>query len=863
MLNSTSTIHLEKLHGLLDNAPNITRKLLRASREFRSIPMEKIFQAIDSLRISWTQLSEQDLAPLRSELLRQLSPESADAALAEVPSLLNSTLLRQKISAECLAIPPFAPASGLDTTFREYQPLGVILQVISGNVFLTALSSWLLATLTRNASLYKLSRQETVFFPLWLRLIERTPEAAFLRPFSEAVITLDAEERSQVQKLVHGIVVWGGEDAVRAYRDGAPARTRLLIFGPKLSFAFVAPSALTSREGIQETARQLATQISSFDQAACTAPQFVWVDGTWEQICQLAEEVQAASRSCPAMGPIDSNAAADLQKQRTLVEVEEALGQSRCFWDVPIQSTARVWAQKNPSMDPSPLHRTLRLQPFPGWPTFSELTEPYRGQLQSCGIAGNKEEFTMISEQLRDNGITRILSIHEMSSGEITDSHDGLMDLPQLLNLTFSRQLPEWIDAAPYPVLPPYQSIRRLQQVVGTRSWKQFTSLPLMNGDRFRKAPSVTPENIFDEGGNVTRSGGSTGAPKYSVFNGESWRALRTFGAEMFRRAGLKSSDKIANFFIAGDLYGSFVSVNHINEELGARSFNFAGCYQVDEVLRTLQLFSINVIQGIPTEILPLLRKIHALDPNIRLERVLYAGAPLSREDELWLRQSFGIQQISSIIGANDGGMFAYQCPKLHGPMHHAYDEYNFIELLREDGSIASLQEPGELVLSSLYKSSQKLVRYQIGDLAQWEQNQCGCITPQGEPVRTFRFLGRSDSTVSIGHHNLPLSKVFSKIEDLGLGVTLQARVQSIDGLDSISLYIEHPEGSLSQRDLVHQTLLDEFPGLKKDIENGKVHSSSPEIYFVQHIQRDPRTGKVRPCIDLRVESSTIKPVSL
>ena len=68
----------------------------------------------------------------------------------------------------------------------------------------------------------------------------------------------------------------------------------------------------------------------------------------------------------------------------------------------------------------------------------------------------------------------------------------------------------------------------------------------------------------------MSRSGGSTGIPKFSVYDRADWNSLIDAGERAVRFAGLRMNDRLANCMMAGDLYGSFVSFDHINSRIGA-----------------------------------------------------------------------------------------------------------------------------------------------------------------------------------------------------------------------------------------------------------------------------------------------------
>ena len=218
----------------------------------------------------------------------------------------------------------------------------------------------------------------------------------------------------------------------------------------------------------------------------------------------------------------------------------------------------------------------------------------------------------------------------------------------------------------------------------------------------------------------------------------------------VLKKCGLQQGDRMANFMLAGDLYGGFVSFDHINSQLGVTTFAFAGSDDVELFVKTVGQFNINVVQGVPTSLLPFLRKAKSINPNLTIEKVIYAGSPMASADKQWLRKRLGTQKISSVIGANDGGQIAYQCQYLKANEHHLVEDYNYIELVDDHGQPVADGEEGRILITSLEKYAFPLIRYDIGDSGRFVEKNCSC----GERVRTIQYLGRSDETLAVGMLN-------------------------------------------------------------------------------------------------------------
>ena len=150
----------------------------------------------------------------------------------------------------------------------------------------------------------------------------------------------------------------------------------------------------------------------------------------------------------------------------------------------------------------------------------------------------------------------------------------------------------------------------------------------------------------------------------------------------VFRATGLTRGDRLANCLMAGDLYGSFISFNHVNYRLGITNFCFADRVDTESFYDIWKRFKLNVIQGIPTSIMPLLRSIKKNHPDFLIEKVMYAGQPMSLQDRKWLKESLNTQRVSSVIGTTEAGQIGYQCEHQQGQAHHLIDDYTYLEIV-------------------------------------------------------------------------------------------------------------------------------------------------------------------------------------
>lgn len=152
-------------------------------------------------------------------------------------------------------------------------PLGTLLHISAGNVDALPAYSVLEGLLAGNINILKLpSNDNGLSIYLLRKLIEYIPQLenyiyVFDTPSSD-VKTIEA-----LMELVHGIVVWGSDEAVKAVRIHAPINTKIIEWGHKLSFAYLYDLDISD-----ELLKGLAKHILDTKQLLCSSCQVIYVN---------------------------------------------------------------------------------------------------------------------------------------------------------------------------------------------------------------------------------------------------------------------------------------------------------------------------------------------------------------------------------------------------------------------------------------------------------------------------------------------------------------------------------------------------------------------------------------------------------
>jgi phenylacetate-CoA ligase len=323
---------------------------------------------------------------------------------------------------------PDATGAGL---VRAY-PLGVVAQVLAGNVFLGGVIALAQALLTRNAVLLKLSREDTGFTTLFVRSLREADEDGLV---SSAVTVCSWDSRQEefnevVRSEADGVVVWGGASAVAAY-PAERCRGPVSHYGPRFGIGLVLAGA-----DLDRSLPALAWDVALWEQQACSSPRLLLVEdpdgsGSWPRT--------VAAGLDGALGEVRR----DLPPRRlTLDEKTEILSLRELAWwsnEAEILTTTTmdhsVLLQRQPPQNVPIGFRTVLVTALPGLERLSEVLAPYRAGLQTAVLAAPAARWPGAADALARAGITQITAAGAAAARFLGLPHEGDFALRRLVRL--------------------------------------------------------------------------------------------------------------------------------------------------------------------------------------------------------------------------------------------------------------------------------------------------------------------------------------------------------------------------------------------------------------------------------------------
>lgn len=739
-------------------------------------------------------------------------------------------------------------------------PLGAVCHVAAGNIFLGSVDSLVMGMITKNVNVLKISRQDPVFPHLFLEALLEEDHTG--RIASSLAVTSWSHANVAMMELVgrvfDGILLFGGEEAVKSYRQIASPGTQVLAFGPKLSWGLI-------RDGLDEEALRIAVSgfahdVALWEQRACTSCQNLFVEGP-ELAREVAERLHGELTSLEATLPqnrIHPDEAVDIRKERERVFWESHSGAQRLFEG----RGHTVILGEGADVVPSPLNRTVYVNALEDWrDLFHGNLRHMAYYMSTAGVAAPDAVLDETLRGLESLEVLRFCLPGTMGLGADGEaSHDGVhlaLGLVRLVNredLSVDRLGRHYDETSRREARQLAELNRLVARAVKSPFYRELyrgVKLPLMSLEDFARLPVLEKSHLeahcppFDtsmltgssEGSYIFTSGGTSGAPRRICWTNEEFRQSLHVLGRGFRALGIGPEDRVANLMKAGSLYTGFLAVNGGLEQTGCQILSLTANQSLDETLDLLEAMKPNVAMAMTSTLVQLAERVREQGRHIHLDRLFYTGEAMPESSRTLVEAVFGARRIGSLsYGAVEIGPLGFQCDCCR------HDEFH----LAEDWAYLEFGDDGEVFATGTDRLLHPIIRYRIGDRAEWVQELCAC----GRKTPRFRLLGRSDYYVRLLYNDLFLVEIERAL----------ARFSELTPVYQVSVWdaAEGIEARLDVEGYDRQGLSEAFRKALK--EEASEFLSLPgfgcpfeiRILAPGGIPRVGRTDKVRRIVDLR-----------
>ncbi|MEU6233498.1 phenylacetate--CoA ligase family protein [Kitasatospora sp. NPDC047058] len=388
----------------------------------------------------------------------------------------------------------------------------------------------------------------------------------------------------------------------------------------------------------------------------------------------------------------------------------------------------------------------------------------------------------------------------------------------------------------------------------------ELTDLPVVPQTEFWQANTPRGNRLLTgplEEAVVFKSGGTTGSPKFSFYSRAEWREFTTsFGAGLVD-AGLRPGHRVADLFYAGDLYASYTFILdalHRSPVANVR-LPIGGAAPLESTAQTLEQFEAEVVAGTPTTLCGLADHLLASGRELpHVELLLFGGEGLYPDQQPLLARVFPNARVSSIgYAAVDAGLLGRPVPGPDTRVHRVFAPETIVEILDDHTGEPVTAEgvPGRVVVTDLRRRLMPVLRYPVGDRAEWTDVAAG----------QFRILGRAQEGVRVGPVSLYTQDVLDLVraaDPAGRVTGVQLVVRRWDGRDGLVLRLAcdgNPTGLPELAAAVEARIHAARPLYPEAVTAGYVHPLSVTWVRQHELTVNARTGKLIRVLDERPHS--------
>lgn len=397
--------------------------LRAAGEELRRRPAREVIDALGAVLDRW----RDPAGPERRALERDLpeatgfAPENVRVGLARALATWSGDALRAVAEREL--------ARG-GAWVHGHEVTSVLL---AGSIPMPALLSVIAPLAVRSAALVKTAARDPITAPLVARSIAAVDPQ--LGRCVEVVAFPGAEAACMEVFLSADCVLATGSDAtIAAVGARVGPEQALLRHGHRVSLALLGPGACAG-PALDEAARGIALDTALWDQLGCLSPIAVYAAtdaaGCARVAAALALALDAVGRELPR-GEIEAGAAALFAGERAGAELRAAAGQ-RVSVHVARDASWAVVCEPDCALRPAPLHRFVRVHPFPAPEGLGAALAPLAGHLAGAAIAGFGSARREVEAELRALGASRVCAPGKLQAPPLDWPRDGLETLGSLV----------------------------------------------------------------------------------------------------------------------------------------------------------------------------------------------------------------------------------------------------------------------------------------------------------------------------------------------------------------------------------------------------------------------------------------------
>ena len=308
----------------------------------------------------------------------------------------------------------------------------------------------------------------------------------------------------------------------------------------------------------------------------------------------------------------------------------------------------------------------------------------------------------------------------------------------------------------------------------------------------------------------VFESSGTTGRNKRVYFTQDEFDFIGKLNAAGFYIWGFNKNDRIMNAFEFAIWIPGMITQRGI-EKSGIFGIA-AGKIEPMEAYRRIPIYNINIIIGEPTWLIKLteLAEKHGSYP---LKMIIGGAEAMPEAARPWMEKVWQGAKVKMVYASvESGGAIAFEYSDECGGYH--INENDFLVEIAD----ADKDGYGEVVFTTLSRSTMPLIRYRNRDISKIIEEKCPCGLPY---KRLAAMRGRADEMVVASGGNLyPLmfEAIFKDISQITSDWQIVFRLHGIKEVMEFNLELKEPGAENMVKEKVFSNMKSKYPDLWKNL---------------------------------------------
>ncbi|MCQ2347186.1 MAG: AMP-binding protein [Paludibacteraceae bacterium] len=418
------------------------------------------------------------------------------------------------------------------------------------------------------------------------------------------------------------------------------------------------------------------------------------------------------------------------------------------------------------------------------------------------------------------------------------------------MNYDTSTQLQRAIELLHTAKQAPYYA-QKYAHITDIRTWDDWANVPTLERQELYDHTYPRSTDMFTgplQDAFVSSTGGSSGTARTIVLSGEEWEVMNQHQAQAFAALHIRPTDIVANMFVAGHLWPSFIGAHEMIMRNHCVHLPISANIGVEEAYKLCREYRPTVMISLPTFFVlmaDLAKKEGKTFDNLRM--IAYVGEQLSREAEDYVRKWLGCTEVKPLAyTSGDCGIMGYQTDDCGFGEYHTLKDFQLIEIVNPDTmQPVGRGEKGEILVTSLCRKFHPIIRYRIGDMAMWLSED------------KYRLCGRAGEDFKLGGAYITVGefeRVISRFDAFSLNFTIE--LTDIGGQMDLIISVEcdAPDKHIAEARQLEDALAEQITDIGGGRKIGFFRTYEVRLLPLGALPRNPITGKIKKVIDHRTE---------